>query len=84
MTISCVVVGDTVVKAPRAGLGAGGLGAGGRSFPLWEAAGRRESGQEVNHPALCQRLVWACLVLGGICFILRSAVPWRAETFAEG
>lgn len=79
MTISCVVVGDTVIKAPRAGLGAGG-----RSFPPWEAAGRRESRQEVNHPALCQRLVWACLVLGGICFILRSAVPWRAETFAEG
>lgn len=47
--------------------------------------GHRESGQEVNHPALCQLLVWACLVLGGIRFIVRSAVPWRAESlFAEG
>lgn len=79
MTISYVVVGDIVVKAAHAGLGAGG-----GSFPPLGGCRHRESRQEVNHPALCQHLVWACLVLGGICFILHSAVPWRAEMFAEG
>lgn len=78
MTISCVVVGDTVIKAACAGLGA----AGGK-FSFLGGCGHRESRQKVNHPALCQHLVWACLVLGDICFILHSAVPWRAETFAE-
>lgn len=55
-----------------------------QEFSSVGGCGHRESRQEVNHPALCQHLVWACLVLGGICFILHSAVPWRAETFAEG
>jgi len=38
--------GDATVKAPRAGLGAGG-----GCLPVWEAAGCRQSRQEVNHPA---------------------------------
>lgn len=76
--MSCVVVGDTVVKAARAGCRWG-------EFSSLGGCGHRQSGQEVNHPALCQLLVWACLVLGGIRFIVRSAVPWRAESlFAEG
>lgn len=65
--MSCVVVEDTVVKAACAGLAAGG-----GKFSSLGGCGHRESGQEVNHPALCQPLVWACLVLGGICFILHS------------
>lgn len=73
------MVEGTGVKAARAGLGVGGC-----KFSSLGGCGHRESGQEVNHPALCQRLVWACLVLGGICFILHSAVTWRAETFAKG
>lgn len=37
--------GDTTVKVPRAGLGAGG-----GCLPVWEAAGCRQSRQEVTHP----------------------------------